>query len=154
MKRIVLTSSSGGHFEQLNLIYKNLMNNNGEYLIFVITEETKYTKKEPNFLYIKQINRKSFTFPFFLAYNHFKIKKFIKKIKPDILISTGALCTISACLYAHKLKIKLIFIESYAKTSTPTKTGKLIYKYADYFIVQWPEMLKIYPNALYFGGIY
>ena len=49
---------------------------------------------------------------------------------------------------------RVIFIESFAKTKSPTMTGKLTYKFADEFYVQWPEMLKIYPKAKYKGGIY
>ena len=33
-------------------------------------------------------------------------------------------------------------------------TGKLIYLFADRFYVQWKEMLKVYPKALYYGPVY
>ncbi|MCH3953606.1 MAG: UDP-N-acetylglucosamine transferase subunit ALG14 [Leuconostoc mesenteroides] len=33
-------------------------------------------------------------------------------------------------------------------------TGKIVYHFADMFIVQWPEMKNIYPKALYLGSIY
>ena len=51
-------------------------------------------------------------------------------------------------------KRKIIFIESFAKVNSPTLTGKLVYKFADRFYVQWEEMKEFYPNALYEGGIY
>ena len=49
---------------------------------------------------------------------------------------------------------KVIFSESFAKIKSPTVTGQKVYKFADDFYVQWPEMLKFYPNAKYKGGIY
>lgn len=49
---------------------------------------------------------------------------------------------------------KVVYIESFAKISSPTETGKLIYKFADRFYVQWESMKEFYPNALYLGGIY
>ena len=49
---------------------------------------------------------------------------------------------------------KLIYIESFAKVTSPTETGKLLYKFADQFYVQWKPMLKCYPKAIYLGGIY
>ena len=52
------------------------------------------------------------------------------------------------------MRKKLIFIESFAKVSSPTLSGKLLYKYADRFYVQWEEMLSFYPDAIYKGGIY
>ena len=52
------------------------------------------------------------------------------------------------------LEKKLIFIETFANNSSPTKAGKIIYKFADHFIVQWESMLDYYPNAIYGGWIY
>lgn len=49
---------------------------------------------------------------------------------------------------------KVIYIESFAKINSPTLTGRVMYKFADIFYVQWPEMLKVYPKAKYIGGIY
>ena len=49
---------------------------------------------------------------------------------------------------------KLVYIESFAKISSPTETGKFLYKFADRFYVQWKSMKKFYPNAIYLGGIY
>lgn len=152
MKKILLCSSSGGHYEQLMVLKNNLMD---KYDVYVITEKTKYnSKKEKEFL-VKQLNRKKISFPFFFVINHFKIKKIIKKINPDVVISTGALATISVCKIAHKKKKKVIFIESFAKIDTPTMTGNYVSKFADNVVVQWKSMLKVYPDASFFdGGIY
>ena len=49
---------------------------------------------------------------------------------------------------------KLIYIESFAKISSPNLSGKLLYRFADQFYVQWETMLKIYPKAICLGGIY
>ncbi|WP_276861245.1 hypothetical protein [Bifidobacterium merycicum] len=49
---------------------------------------------------------------------------------------------------------KLIYIESFAKISSPTQSGKLLYKFADRFYVQWESMKNFYPDALYCGYIY
>lgn len=152
MKKVLLTSSSGGHYEQLMVLKENLKD---LYDIYVLTEKTKYSKLADNVFYVNQLNRKKFSFPFKYILNHFKVKKIINKIKPDVVISTGALATISPCRIAHQKKIKVIFIESFAKIDTPTKTGKFVNRFADYFIVQWETMKTIYPNALYLdGGIY
>lgn len=149
MKKILLTSSSGGHFEQLKVLYNAL---HDKYDVYIITEKTDYIKKHDKIFLIDQINRKSFSFPFRFVKNHIKIKKYFKAIQPDIVISTGALCTISSCIIAHSAKKKVIFIESFAKIDTPTLTGKFVYKFADAFVVQWESLLKVYPKALYFGG--
>ena len=49
---------------------------------------------------------------------------------------------------------KIIYIETFANRNTKTATGKIIYKFADLFIVQWKEMLELYPKAKLGGSIY
>ena len=44
------------------------------------------------------------------------------------------------CLLAKLFRKKLIFIESFSKITSPTITGKLLYKHADLFLVQWEDM--------------
>ena len=78
---------------------------------------------------------------------------FIKE-RPNLVITTGVLAMIPMCLIVKLFGGKLIYIESFAKISSPTLTGKFLYKYADQFYVQWESMLEIYPDAIYKGGIY
>ena len=56
----------------------------------------------------------------------------------------------------HFFKKKVIFIESFAKITSPTMTGKLVYKkkWANQFYVQWETMKEFYPDAICEGGIY
>ena len=86
--------------------------------------------------------------------NSIKTIGIFMKENPDIVISTGALATIPMCIIAKLFRKKIIFIESFAKINSPTLTGKLVYKFADQFYVQWEKMKEFYPNAIYKGGIY
>lgn len=151
-KKICFAASSGGHFEQLSML-RPLME---KYDSFVVTENTDYKIeiKGQRMYYIHQVNRKEKTLPFWMIINSFKSLKIIFKEKPDIIITTGVLAIIPLCLLMKLMGKKLIYIESFAKISSPTKTGKLMYKYADRFYVQWESMKEFYPDALYLGGIY
>lgn len=149
--KICFASSSGGHYEQLMMLSPLMI----KYDSFILTEKTEYkldnTKKV---YYLKQINRKQVKFiPLFLYDFSYSLYIFLKE-KPDIVISTGVLAVIPICLIAKIARRKVIYIESFAKISTPTMTGKLIYKIADQFYVQWEPMKKIFPKAIYLGGIY
>ena len=57
-------------------------------------------------------------------------------------------------LYCENISKKIIYIETFANSKTKTATGTLLYTFADVFIVQWEEMLELYPNAIYGGWIY
>ena len=58
------------------------------------------------------------------------------------------------CIMGKIFGSKIIYIETFANRNKKTATGKLIYKIADLFIVQWEEMLELYPKAVYGGSIY
>lgn len=152
MKKICFTASSGGHFEQLMML-KPLMD---KYDSFIVTEKTGYSviKDDRKIYYLNQVNRHEKTFIFKMIANAFKSLKIFLIEKPDVIISTGALATIPMCIFAKILKKKIIFIESFAKVTSPTLTGKLIYKFADQFYVQWEQMKEHYPDAICKGGIY
>lgn len=151
--KICFAASSGGHFEQLMMLAP-LMD---KYKSFVVTEKTNYNiekKQDKNVYYLSQINRKEKMWILKFILNFLMSLKIFLKEKPDVVISTGVLATIPICLICKLFKRKLIYIESFAKVTSPTLSGKLLYKYADRFYVQWESMLKIYPKAIYLGGIY
>ena len=150
--KIAFAASSGGHYEQLMML-KPLME---KYNSFVVTEKTKYNSKSLNLktFYMNQVNRKEIMFIPNMVVNLLKSIGIILKEKPDVIICTGVLAMIPLCLLGKIRGGKLIYIESFAKVTSTTITGKLLYKFADQFYVQWPQMKKIYPEAIYLGGIY
>ena len=74
--------------------------------------------------------------------------------RPDVILTTGAAVAIPMCLIGKMFHRKVIYIESFARMTTPNKTGLLIYRFADLFIIQWEELKKYYPKAVYGGSIY
>ena len=152
MKKICFIASTGGHFEQL-IMLRPIMDRNDS---FIITEKTSYepVKDVGKIYYLSQINRREKTWAFKILLDTIKSLEIFIKEKPDVVISTGALATIPICLIAKVFRKKLIFIESFAKINSPTLTGKILYRFADQFYVQWKEMMSFYPEAIYKGGIY
>jgi len=151
-KKLCFAASSGGHFEQI-LMLKPLMD---KYNSFLITEKTTYsTRVEGEKMYLlHQVNRKEVMFPLEMIGNSFRSLFIFIKERPDVVITTGVLAMVPICLLSKIFHKKLIYIESFAKVTSPTETGKLMYKYADQFYVQWPQMKEVYPDAIYLGGIY
>lgn len=149
-KKICLISSSGGHQEQIMMLSEL----QDEYEVYFVTEKTEYNNTDNSYYYLNQINRKSIFILFqFIIVSIQSLKIFLSQ-KPDVIISTGALCVIPTFIIGKLFKKKLIFIESFAKINTPTMTGKFLYKITDIFVVQWETMLKVYPNAKMWGSIY
>jgi UDP-N-acetylglucosamine:LPS N-acetylglucosamine transferase len=150
--KICFAASSGGHYEQL-LMLKPLME---DYDSFVLTEKTIYKTSVNNekMYYLMQVNRREKTFFLRMIINTVKSFGIFIKEKPDVVVCTGVLATIPMCLIAKLFGKKLIYIESFAKITSATETGKLLYKFADRFYVQWQTMLSVYPKAIFIGGIY
>lgn len=151
-KVVMLVSSTGGHFEQIRQLFylRNL-----HYLV-LLTEKNKLSKIENNIKihYLYQQERKNIDFVFKFIVNIFNSFFYISIERPKVIISTGAGCTIFPCLFTKLFGGKVIYIESFAKVDSKTKSGKIVYKFADKFYVQWEDMLRLYPNAIFKGGIY
>ena len=150
--KICFAASSGGHYEQLMML-QPLME---KYDCFVVTEKTDYsaTVKDEKMYYMNQVNRREKFFILKMIQNIWKSFGIYRKEKPDVVICTGVLAMIPICIISKFMGKKLIYIESFAKVTSPTKTGKFLYRFADQFYVQWESMLSIYPRAIYLGGIY
>ena len=159
MKKVLFISSTGGHLDEL-LQLKKMFN---DYDYHIITEKLKsnYSLKEKypgrvNYLlygsYTTLKNR--IVYPFRLLYNTFKSFFLYLKIRPKYIITTGAHTAGPMCLIGHIFGSKIIYIETFANSITKSKTGRLVYKFADLFIVQWESMLELYPNATYGGWIF
>ena len=85
--------------------------------------------------------------------NGFKSLLIFLKQRPEIVLSTGSGIALATCMLGKLYGSKIIYIESGARVVAPSKTGKFMYKYADVFYVQWKSMLKVYPDAIYVGGL-
>lgn len=150
--KVGFLASSGGHLEQLMMLSPMME----MYESFVVTEKTKYATNEGDIkhYYLQQVNRKEKACILNLLYNSAVSLYILLKERPDVIICTGVLAMIPLCLLAKLASKKLVYIESFAKVTSATETGKLMYRYADKFYVQWESMLEIFPKAVYLGGIY
>ena len=151
-KKICFTASCGGHMEQLMMLAPLMK----EFESFIVTEKTRYEIDIQGFRVYKvpQTNRREIFFPLKFVVNMLISLVILLKEKPDIVISTGALATVPICILAKKIGKKLIYIESFARVTSPNITGKILYRYADQFYVQWESMLDVFPKAQCLGAIY
>lgn len=154
MKKVMFISSTGGHLNEL-LQLKKLFKTYDYHLITEKTPSTIDLKNEykVNFL-IYGTKHKPITYIFKLLFNCFKSLYYFIKIRPDVIITTGAHTAGPMCCIGKLFRKKIIYIETFANIHTKTITGKIVYLFADLFIVQWESMLKLYPKAVYGGWIF
>ncbi len=153
-KRLLLISSIGGHLTQL-LQLEPLFK---EYQYHLVTEKSDITaelkQKHPTSYLAYGARNYPLRYIFKFTYNIIKSLFIFLRERPDIVITTGVHTAVPMCYIAKLFRKKVIFIESFAKSSSPTLSGKMVYPIADLFVVQWESMKKIYPKAVYGGSIY
>lgn len=153
MKKVIFTSSAGGHFAELMCLEKLF----DEYEYLIVTEKTESVlklKEKYNIEFLKYGSRfYPFKYIFVLIYNIIKSIKIILRFKPDTVVSTGAHTGGIVCYIAKIFGAKIIYIESLAKTKTLSITGKNLYKKADVFFVQWEGLQEKYPKSRYIGRL-
>jgi beta-1,4-N-acetylglucosaminyltransferase len=71
--------------------------------------------------------------------------------RPQVVISTGADVAVAICILGRLLGARLIFIET-AGELAPTLSGRLVYPFANLFVVQWPDKAAGFPRAVCASG--
>ena len=155
MKKVLFISSTGGHLNEL-LQLENLFD---KYESYIVTEKTKSNmklkekyKKVDYLVFGTKDHILSYIFKF--IYNILKTIVLFVKIRPKVVVTTGTHTAVPMCYLAKLFGRKIIFIETFANIETKTLSGRLVYPIADCFIVQWEDMLKLYPKAKYWGWIF
>ena len=147
--RLLLVSSSGGHWEQLQKL-KPLID---KYEGCMVTEKTKFEASLAKYL-MKQTDLKDKLMPIKMIYNTiYSIFIWIKE-KPDFIITTGTMVAYPFYLLSILFNKKFIFIETFGRANMPTVAGKKMEKHTDLFIVQWETQKKHYKKAIYGGCLY
>lgn len=155
-KKVLFVASMGGHMSEL-LCLKPLYDDYDSYLVTEKTETTlplKDTFKDRIFYLSYGTKAFLFKYLFIFAWNCIKSFYLFWKIKPKVIITTGAHTAVPLCFIGKLFRRKVIFIETFANSSKKTLAGKLVYPIADLFVVQWESMLEFYPKAVYWGWIY
>lgn len=155
-KKVLFIASTGGHFNEL-LQLKPLFEKYDYHIItekdaMTISFKEKYKNRISYVLYGTRAHMFKYIFQF-LINCILSIILFIK-IRPKVIVTTGTHTAGPICVLGKIFRRKIIFIETFANRHTKTATGRIIYKFADLFIVQWKEMIELYPDAILGGSIY
>ncbi len=155
-KKILFISSTGGHLSelmQLSSLFEKY-----DYHIITEKDEVNISLKE---IYGDRLDflpygtrSKLFSYIFKYFYLCLKTVYYYFRLRPKVIITTGTHTAGPMCILGKIFGSKIIYIETYANKNKKTATGRIIYPIADLFIVQWEEMLELYPKAVYGGSIY
>jgi beta-1,4-N-acetylglucosaminyltransferase len=77
----------------------------------------------------------------------------ILRLQPDAVITTGAGVGVPFVYAARILGVESIYVESLARVEELSLTGRLVYRTASHFFVQWPELAERRRKCRYAGAI-
>jgi len=78
----------------------------------------------------------------------------LMRARPHAIISAGPGPAVPASVLAKLLRIRVIYIETGSRVFAPSRSGRILYRFADLFLVQWPELLEHCPRAVYAGRFF
>lgn len=79
--------------------------------------------------------------------------KVLQQTKPNVILSTGANIAIIVSFFGRLNGAKVIHVETGSRVYTMSSTGKVMYYLAHKFFVQWEQLQKDYPKAIYAGRL-
>ncbi|MBI4181501.1 MAG: polysaccharide biosynthesis protein [Candidatus Aenigmarchaeota archaeon] len=145
--KLCLASSAGGHLRELLQLRPAFASRDHCYLTFR-REDSSELQGRVYFVIDPKRN------PLKLAWNLLQSVRVLLKERPRVVLTTGAGVVIPFCILAKLLGAKLVFLESFCRVRRPSLTGRVLYPFADLFLVQWPELLQAYgTKARYWGGV-
>jgi UDP-N-acetylglucosamine:LPS N-acetylglucosamine transferase len=133
--KVLAIASKGGHWVQLLRLVPAFADHEVEYIS--TTKELAETVKGATFHCVEDGNRDS---KFKLIGTFIHLYKLIRKIKPAIIITTGAAPGLMGIIAGKFLGAKTIWVDSIANVDKVSMSGSIASMFADRVYTQWPHL--------------
>ncbi|AOG12718.1 oligosaccharide biosynthesis Alg14 like family protein (plasmid) [Agrobacterium sp. RAC06] len=137
MKRLLAVSSSGGHLEQMMLLRDSFEEYEQTY-VTTMHSLASMARIESAYL-VSDCNQNT---PFRLVVCALQLIKIINRLRPDVVITTGAAPGLLALIVAKGYGAKTIWIDSVANADAISLSGRLANRFADLWVTQWQHLAK------------
>lgn len=77
----------------------------------------------------------------------------LMRVRPRVILTSGANVAVPICVLGRLVGVKIIFVETGSRVFSLSSTGKLMYRIAHLFFVQWEPLKEHYPKAIYAGRL-
>lgn len=74
--------------------------------------------------------------------------RIVRKVKPELIVSTGAGSAFFTVLFGKWLGAELVVVESFARFEAPSLFGRLAHRFADHKVVQSAALDGVWPGAV------
>jgi len=147
--KLCIACSAGGHLSEVKQLEEYYKKHNHFFITFKRFDSIELNKTNKVY-FVVDPKRNLFSF----IHNFIQSFFILLKEKPDAVISTGAGVALPTLLIAKLMGKKTVFIESFCRINSGSFSGKIAYRFAGLFLVQWKENLKFFPKAKYAGAVF
>ncbi|MGP5309387.1 oligosaccharide biosynthesis protein Alg14 [Vreelandella alkaliphila] len=151
--KILMVASFGGHFVQLQRLYRQIKETSDcssvEFMFGVsepnvtidscIVYEITNVHRESGIKQLLKVTREVFGV--------------IKRSRPDVVISTGALPGLLFCVIGKVLGKKVIWVDSMANYQTLSFSGKIAKLFCDVCLTQWEHLAEQDKRLSFWGKV-
>jgi beta-1,4-N-acetylglucosaminyltransferase len=145
--KICIVTSIGGHLDEVMRLLPVIKEH--EYFFVVNAEGSLPKEIEEKTIRIVHSER-----DWRLIINFWEAAWILLERRPDVIISCGAGPAVPFAIVGKTMRMKVVFIETFAAVERPTLTGRFLRPMADLFIYQWKTLAHAYPKGEYGGPIF
>lgn len=155
-KRTVLVIlGGGGHTAQMRQLVRRL---GSRYRYeYVLSYDNSWAPKGAKHYRVLNPRRMSDRNPFWVACKTLvcaaQAARVLLKSDSSVIVACGPAISVPFCLIGKLFRKKIIYVETWARVKTISKSGRIVYPFADLFFVQWPALRRLLPRAQYFGRL-
>jgi UDP-N-acetylglucosamine:LPS N-acetylglucosamine transferase len=139
-QKICLVSSCGGHLAELRALrgaYEEFQ------YFYVLNDRIELSGDMPGRTYFIVHSERDVK----TLWNLVEAFRILRRERPDLILSTGAGPAVPFALAGKLLGIPNVFVEISAQVERPSLTGRIMYRLADRFYYQWPQLERFFPRA-------
>lgn len=136
--RVLAVSSGGGHW--LELLRLAPAFDQCEVTYATVSEAYRAQAPSPNFEIVPDATRWNKFGAMIAAWQIFRL---LRRTRPHVVISTGALPGYFAVRFGKLLGARTIWLDSFANAEELSLAGRLAGKWADLWLTQWPEVSQL-----------
>jgi len=144
--KVMLVAPSGGHLSEIRNLVDCYADRAHHFVINVPIVEDEFMRGRTSVISLSQRDWRFFK-------NVLEAWKLLRRERPNVILTTGGSMSVPFAWIGWAMHIPTVYVETVAKVSIPTLTGRIIYPIATRFYYQWSYLEKYFPKGKFIGLI-
>jgi beta-1,4-N-acetylglucosaminyltransferase len=146
--KVCIVSSCGGHLTEVRQLRSAY---DGHEHFYVLNDRAELPEDMVGRTHFIRHSERDWLF----LVNLWEAARILIRERPDVILSTGAGPVVPFALIARLVpRIRIIFIETAARITEPSMTGRIMYRLAHQFYYQWRTLAPHFPRGIYGGMVF